>query len=183
MRISSSRKTPQTILRGFVICLTLLATVSCGAGKLETWGKDRFEVKYDATVFIPVMNYENDLSLKFVDGDKEVVVVSAIVPAQIDKNVTRDDYFETAKNDFESKFSKVLNNATNKSELQGISTYTENVTALAEGSEKTVSGILKFMMMDDAIMVVSVIDDAETMKKHTVAVTQLIDSAILKGAK
>ncbi len=183
MRISSSRKTPQSILRGFVICLTLLATVSCGAGNLETWGKGRFEVKYDASVFTPVMNYENDLSLKFVDGDKEVVVVSAIVPAQIDKNVTRDDYFETAKNDFESKFSKILNNATNKSELQGISTYTENVTATAEGSDEVMSGILKFMMMDDAIMVVSVIDDAETMKKHSPVVTQLIDSAVLRGAK
>lgn len=184
MRISSFKKTPQIVLRGFVICLTLIATVSCGsATRFETWGKDRFEVKYDPAVFTPVLNYSNDLSLKFSDGNSEVVTVSAIVPAQIDKNVTRDDYFETAKNDFESKFSKVLNNATNKSELQGILTYTENVTAIADGSEKVMSGILKFMMMEDAIMVVTVIDDAETMKKHTLAVTRLIDSAILKGSK
>jgi hypothetical protein len=185
MNKSNFIKTPHFSVRGFAfLTVFVLLLASCGgstSNTLTNWGQKRFGVSYDQNLFKVTNQSINELELKIDSlGDDFTASVSAYT-TKLDSKVTREDYYESALNEFQSNFEKILNEVPAKLDLKGITTYTDIVTGAVTGKQDNWQGMLKLIIMDDAVMVVTIKGDATKIQPYLPQIRAFFDSAFVKG--
>jgi hypothetical protein len=186
MKNHCTPKTPHQLMRGFLFAVTVLLLASCGIGnKAEDWGNQRFGVSYNPETFDMVSKSDNELKLgiKGLGNDFEALVTAFASKSTKNEKVDAELFYESAKNEFCDGFGTILNEVSDKTELEGVTTYTYIVTVARDDKNSNWSGMLKLMVMDDALLQLVIKGKAEEVSQHMTSVRELFDSAYLKGEK
>lgn len=183
-----SCKTPH-LLRGFVIfaVVTILGISMAGCGNdivsHKTVSKPRYEFSYNEKLFNVKETVQDDYQIDIESiGEDFEAFLTVFVPTDIDKNVTFEDYYDTAKLDFLSSFEKVLNEKETKSELKGISTFVDIITASKEKSENNWIGMLKLCVVNDGLLILTIKGNSSKIELYRDDINNLFDSVKLKGS-
>lgn len=182
-----SFKTPH-LLRGFVIfamaAVLGISMVGCGNNTVsqKTVSKPRYEFSYNEKLFNVKETVQDDYQIKIeAVGEDFEAFLTVFAPTDIDKNVTFEDYYDTAKLDFLSSFEKVLNEKETKSELKGISTFVDIITASKEKSESNWVGMLKLCIVNDGLLILTIKGNSAKIALYRDDINNLFDSVKLKG--
>ena len=182
-----SFKTPH-FLRGFVVYAIIavlgLLFVGCGGNAVsqKTVTKPRYEFSYNEKLFSVKETITDDYQIKIDSlGDDFDASLTVFAPTKIDEKVKFQDYYDTAKLDFLSSFEKVLNEKESKSELKGISTFIDVITATKEKSQSNWTGMLKLCVVKDGLLILTLKCNSSKIELYRNDINNLFESIKLKG--
>lgn len=182
-----SFKTPH-FLRGFVVYAIIavlgLLFVGCGGNAVsqKTVTKPRYEFSYNEKLFSVKEIVKDDYQIKIDSlGDDFDASLTVFAPTKIDQKVKPQDYYDTAKLDFLSSFEKVLNEKESKSELKGISTFIDVITATKEKSQSNWAGMLKLCVVKDGLLILTLKCNSSKIELFRNDINALFESVKLKG--
>jgi hypothetical protein len=185
----SNIKAPQ-FLWGFafiaVFCLVSSLIVGCNDKKIEQTviSKQRYEFSYNKETFEVTETIKDDYEVKLTKSntnDQFQCFITVFAPTKIDEKQSFEQYYETARLDFLSTFDKVLNEKDSKTELKGITTYTNVISAIRESTNQTWTGMLKLSIVNDGLLIAKITGPSMLVEHFRSDINNLFDSIKLKG--